>query len=65
MGKLDAERIDAFFGRFMQPLVSGGEVHIGQPLDADDLEDLVQYVGLRDEQIMGIEASCMQPLLSA
>ena len=60
MGKLSPERIDAFLGQFVQPLVGGGEVHVGQPLDADDLAELCEYVGLRDEQVMGIEATCMQ-----
>jgi len=57
---LSPERIDAFLGQFVQPMVDGGEVHVGQPLDAGDLTELTAYVGLRDEQIMGIEASCMQ-----
>ena len=57
---LAPERIDAFLGRFMLPMVGGGEVHVGQPLDADDLQQLIEYVGLRDEQVMGIEATCLQ-----
>ena len=57
---LSAERIDAFLGQFVLPLVGGGEVHVGQPLDADDLAELCDYLALRDEQVMGIEATCLQ-----
>ena len=57
---ISAERIDAFLGQFLLPLVAGGEVHVGQPLDAEDLAELTVYAAARDEQVLGIEATCLQ-----
>lgn len=34
------DRRERFLGRFALPLLAGGEVHVGRPLDRDDLEAL-------------------------
>lgn len=34
------ERLTRFVETFLYPLASGGEVHVGRPLDADDLKNL-------------------------
>lgn len=57
---ISAERIDAFLDQFLLPLVAGGEVHVGQPLDSNDLAELTIYVAARDAQVLGVEATCMQ-----
>lgn len=52
----DAQLLDSFLGQYLLPLVQGGAVHVGPPLDTDGLADLITYVGLRDQTVLTIEA---------
>ena len=46
---------DSFLRDFVRPLVAGGELHVGRPLDAEDLSALEAELVLTTEESLSIE----------